>query len=196
MNLTRREVAKLGLLAAVAPAAFLTGCNLETDILDYAKVGKLAFDNVVALLESRGVIPAGGNNFTRDVDAAFDAVANAVTAFQSGNGTGTLAKISAALAAVTAAIQTFLAATNIPDSQLLSTILALVQIILETIEGFIDQLPNPPAAVRFTVHSRAGDILIAPKKRSLRQFKRDWNAMAKSHATPQVELPLSFWEKI
>ena len=199
MTLTRREFTKstaaLAAGAAVSSALELTGCNLETDILNYSKVGKAAFDSVVAMLEARGVLPAGGNQFTRAVDAAFDAVAAAVAAYQAGNGTGTLAEISAALAAVTAAISTFLGELNIPEASLLSLVLALVQIILETIAGFVSKLPAPPAPPITQFHTRRGDQLtVEPRVRTVRQFKRDWNAAAAGHA--ELQLKLTFWEHL
>lgn len=196
--LTRREFAKRTALATFSLASLtaISGCNLPQEILEYAAVGKGAFDNVVALLEARGVLPVGGNHFTQNVDAAFDAVAAAVNAISNGQG-GTLAKVAAALAAVTAAIQTFLSETNIPDAALIETVLALVQIILETIAGFASQLPNPPPLPGSVRLGRSGrSIVIVAKKRSLRQFKRDFNAMARSHAAPQVAVHESLWDKL
>lgn len=197
MNLTRREAIKTGAILTFSCASLtaMAGCNLETDILNYSHVGKAAFDSVVALLEARGVLPAGGNSFTRAVDAAFDAVAAAVAAYQTGNGTGTLAEIAAALDAVTGAISTFLSETNIADPPLLSLVLALLQVILETIAGFLTKLPAPPAPPITQFHTRRGDQLtVQPKLRTVRQFKRDWNAAAAGHA--ELQLKLTFWEHL
>ena len=197
MNLTRREFTKstaaLAAGAAVSSALELTGCNLETDILNYSKVGKAAFDSVVAMLEQRGVLPAGGTQFTRAVDAAFDAVAAAVAAYQAGNGTGTLAEISAALAAVTAAISQFLSETNIAEPPLLSLVLALLQVILGTIAGFLTKLPPVPAGLNHQP-GPGRQLSITPKLRTVRQFKRDWNAAAAGHA--ELQLKLTFWEHL
>lgn len=203
MNLTRREFTKIGTLTTLVVTAdfslALTGCNLPDEIKEYAAVGKLAFDNVVGLLEARGVLPAGGNNFTREVDAAFDAIAAAVSSYQAGNGAGTLGEIASALAAATAAIQTFLGETGIGDNALLETVLALLQIILDTLAGFLTKLPAPstlPPPQRTLAHHGHLPLAVQAHRRSLREFKRDWNAAAKSHAVPQVYVRESFWERL
>jgi len=200
MNLSRRDFNRLALAsAALGPAMLATGCNLETDILNYSKVGKQAFDNVVAILEADGVLPAGGNQFSKAVDAAFDAVTAAVNAFQAQNPTGTLADISAALVAVTTAINAFLSELNIPVPSTVTLVIALVSVILSTIAGFLTQLPPSPGAAATAIHVRkigARTFEITPKMRSVRKFKRDWNAAAKAGGHPEAELKLSFWESV
>jgi hypothetical protein len=207
MNLSRRDFNRLALAsAALGPAMLATGCNLETDILNYSKVGKAAFDNLVAILEADGVLPAGGDQFTKAVDSAFDAVTAAVNAFQAANPTGTLADISTALVAVTTAINTFLGELNIPVPSTVTLVIALASVILSTIAGFLTKLPPSPAATAIVAKLASGAsiasrshmqmIPIAPKARSVRKFKRDWNAAAKTGGHPEAELRLSFWESV
>ena len=195
MNLTRREAIKTGAILTFSCASLtaMSGCNLETDILNYSKVGKAAFDSVVAMLEQRGVLPAGGTQFTRAVDAAFDAVSAAVAAYENKDAGGTLAAISAALDAVTAAISQFLAETNIAEPPLLSLVLALLQVILGTIAGFLTKLPPVPAGLNHQP-GPGRQLSITPKLRTVRQFKRDWNAAAAGHA--ELQLKLTFWEHL
>lgn len=203
-RLTRRQftVRASSLLASIGllPLLTSTGCflsSLYADILKYVPVGLAAFSSVVSILASDGII---GNPIAAAIAAivalvnkGFADLQTAVNAYEaapSSQKTTELMSVSTALSTAEAYIQQFWANLTIPDPQEASLIQGLLGIIVSTLLGFATQLPAVSAATSPALAMRASlarTIVVTPKKRSVAQFRHDFNALLKGtthdHAT-------------
>jgi hypothetical protein len=208
-NAGRREfVGHLGKgAAAIALGGTLElgGCaalpkNVFTDILNWIPVAEDAVQGIIAVLESAGLINPAAAAIEVTINAAFKQLEADVKAYQAITPppVGALAEIEAALGILVTNFQAFLAAIQVPNSPLLTAVVELVQIIMETIAGFENKLP---ATVKTAIASRTFRIgfhvySFAPKHRTIRAFKKDWNRAAAAGGHSEIEIPLSFWEKV
>jgi hypothetical protein len=178
----------LGSLVSVTTACPAWVSNLYADILKYAPVALNAFSAVLSILSASGIPMAGILAvIIADAKAAFADIQVAVQQYQAapaGQKTGLLGAISEAIAVAEATLQKFWSDLSIPDVKLASLIEGLLGIITSTLMGFATQLPAPitPAAQQMQ-RMKAGfpKLLTAPpQKRSLKQFKNDFNAKLKA----------------
>lgn len=185
MMQTRRQFAgtlskaALGLFAFSATFA-LTGCNAVTDLENWIPVGLTAVSQIVKLLGP--IIPAPVTAAVALIQAGFAAVLTAIQNYKAGS--GVLADIINGVSAVESAFSSFFASLNVP-SALLDTIEGLAAIILSTIQAFAASITPGPAPVA-AVNGKA--VAVTPKKRSVKQFKSDWNSECKLAGHPEAEL--------
>jgi hypothetical protein len=197
MTLTRRQFATRGasLLGAlgILPLLTSTGCWLSSvyaDIIKYVPIGLSAFSSIVSILSGAGVIgvPIGAAiaGIVALVNKGFADLQTAVNSYQSAPAASKsilLGAISTALSTVEAYIQQFWSNLTIPDAQLASLVEGLLGVITSTLLGFASQLPAPAPSAALTMRaSLRKTINVAPKKRSLRQFRDDFNALLKGTA--------------
>lgn len=189
MELTRRMFGKsigtLGLVAALGNIITSTACGLFDSILAYVGVGLQAFGSVVDLLAGAGVIPPGEGTLLHlainAVKVGFADVQAAVTAYDNAppDQKGTLkGKISVVLAILEADIQKFWDDLKIPDSKLASLVQGLLGIILSTLAAFQTQLPAPPKLAKVEASKNfSRRIVYTPKKRSVKDMRKDFNQL-------------------
>lgn len=195
--ITRRSFATLigkggamfGIGSIVSTTSAFLACpawvsNLYSDILKYAPVALNAFNAVLQILAGNGISTAGILTvIIVSAKAAFADIQVAVQQYQAasaGQKTGLLGAISEAIAVAEATLQKFWSDLVIPDAKLALLIQGLLGIITSTLMGFATQLPAPvtPAAQQMQRMKASFPKLLKapPQKRSLAQFKRDFNA--------------------
>jgi hypothetical protein len=208
----RRKFLKQGFFAALGArmllagatggaALFMMGCNVFEDIENWVPVGLAAFQSVVSLLASAGVInpvaDAGINLLISAITNAFNQIVADVKAYQAITPApaGALQKIQATLSIIVQNLQAFLNSINVTDSKLLDTIVGLAQIILSTIAAFENDLvakgaqPGTMSPTRRThLSHNARTIQIVPQARTVNQFISDFNSTAAAHGHPEVHL--------
>jgi hypothetical protein len=190
--LTRREFSQRAgffvLLASLGSGVISQiGCDFGSvfsKIKDWIKLGIGSFQSIVDLLAASGVIPMGAGTVIDMaitlVKAAFTDLTNAVTQYENApaDQKSTFAgKLSTMLAVLESTIGTFWADLKIPDTNLSKLIEGLVNIVISTIAGFSTQLPAPAPAAAAKLSAARAVHAVAPVKRSISQFKRDFNAL-------------------
>jgi hypothetical protein len=184
----------------------LEGCSVSsvfTDLLNWIPVGEAALNGIVTLLQGAGVIPPGVSAIVTTIEAAFAQLEADVKLYQSINPppAGALAKVEAAIEILIQNFQTFLQSINVSDSVLLTTIVGLVQIIMSTIAAFQAQMPASTLGVKThllgaSFRVGANSYTFAPKHRTRRAFKKDWNKVATAGGHPEIEMKLTLLEHL
>jgi hypothetical protein len=106
---------------------------------------------------------------------------------------GPISDVANAVSDVETSFQNFFASLNIPAA-LLNTIEALGTVILSTLQGFANLVLGTTTASM--VYKLAGrTVAFTPQKRTIRRFKKDYNAAAVAGGHPEIEMKLGFWEK-
>ena len=213
MNLTRRQFNRavpttiaalamrpllLGL--AVGGAVSLEGCNVVSDIQAYIPVAEEALGIVVNLLTAAGVLHPGSATIVADADVAFAAILAAIQSYLNAppaDKATLLEKITTAVQSAENAIQAFLNQINIPGSNLnlLNLIFGLLNVILSTLAGFLGQLPVPVTMHLVMKYPVPVPLSITPKVRSVRAFKKDWNAVVKQYSHPEAQIHFTVVER-
>lgn len=186
----------LTVTALASVVSITTACptwlmNLYADIMKYVPVGLAAFNAILNILTGAGVIPPGAGTAVEAianlVKVAFADLQAAITQYQNAPAADKatlLGEISVALATVEANLQAFWSNLNIPDVNLANIIEGLLGVILGTLAAFAAQLPAPPAAPDTNsklgvARSRRANlqklIRVTAKKRTVKQFKADFN---------------------
>jgi hypothetical protein len=172
------------LLLAFGSTVFLGGCNAVSDLENWIPVGLTALAAIVKLLGP--LVPPQVAAAIAIVQAAFSAVLTAIKNYKAG--TGVLSDIANAIAAVESAFQSFFASLNVPQS-LLDIIEGLGEIIISTIQGFANEIGPAPVATAVAVSIGGNKTFsVKPAKRSLKQFKHDWNAQCVKFGHPESQL--------
>jgi hypothetical protein len=172
--------AKWLMIALFAPTILMTGCNAITDLENWIPVALTAVSQIVKLLGP--LVPPQVTAAIAVIQAAFAALLTAIQNYKSGS--GVLADIANAISAVESAFSSFFASLNV-SSTLVATIEGLAAIIISTIQAFANEIgPAPPAML--AVNGKA--VPVTPKKRSVKQFKSDWNAECASLGHPEAKL--------
>jgi hypothetical protein len=187
MQLTRRKFATTSAkifiaIFALGSSAMLGGCSAVSDLEAWIPVALSAVSSIVKLLGP--VIPAPVATIITLIQAGFSALLTAIQNYKSGG--GLLSDISAAIAAIESSFQQFFASLNVP-SGLLSLIEGLAGVILSTIEAFAAEIspsPAPAVAARLSYTT----VQVAPVKRSVKTFKRDFNQICKQYGHAESEL--------
>jgi hypothetical protein len=206
--MNRRTFAKTGtgfsLLLLSSGASFLIyGCNVYDDLYNWIGVGIASLNSMVTILKANGIIPAAG--IVNAILGALNAVRAAIDEYRSTvpAPVGALAKIETALNDAVSQFGTFLRSLSIPGFGLFSMIAALVDVILSTIAGFKNRLP--PIAQKLNVTMQIAQLTgkaVIPKHRTIRVFKKDWNAVLDTGPSLDVTVPqsayhsISFWEHL
>ena len=198
-TLTRRAFAKLstsgiGLFVAFGSLLSMTGCTLMDKISSYVGIGLSAFNSVIVILSTAGVIPPGLGVpiqlLITAVKAAFADVSAAIAAYENapaGDKSTLLGKVTTALAAVELKLQQFWNDLSIPDVKLASLIESLLGLITSTISAFITQLPPAPKpAPPIPQPAQLSRRLSAPpQKRTVSQFRKEFDAIVTAGGYPQ-----------
>jgi len=212
MAITRREFA--GHLATGAAAIALggatiemSGCNVWTDIENWIPLGIAAVNSILAILEANGVpLAAPIQLIVNTIQAGFTALEAAIKEYQSTTPApvGVLQKIETIFTDIVNNFGTFLTQLGLKGG-LLSLISSLVQIILSTISGFMNELPSV-ATRALVAHTglKAGSMTVPvlPIKRTRRGFKKDWNNTCYGAPAIGVQCPpaayfsVSFFESL
>jgi hypothetical protein len=184
MKLSRRgfatSVTKWMMILLFAPTIVMTGCNAVSDLENWIPVALTAVSQIVKLLGP--AIPAPVSAAIAIIQAAFAALLSAIQNYKKGS--GVLADIANGIAAVEAAFNSFFATLNVP-SALIDTIEGLAAIIISTIQAFAGEI-GPGPAPTLAINGKA--IPVTPKKRSINQFKSDWNTECVLRGQPQAEI--------
>ena len=189
MNPTRRQfvghLAKgAAVIAVIGSAGALTSCNVVDDIANWIPIGVAALNSALTILSANGILlPPGVQLIVNATQAALNALSAAAKEYLAITPppVGALAVLQAALKAVVDNFSTFLQGlVGITNSGLFNAIAAIVQLILSTIAGFMNQLPTSAGTkgVLMAASLKAGNVSvpIIPKARSRRAFKKEFNA--------------------
>lgn len=183
MAVTRRNLMKsLGVLAltSLLPACF---SNLYESIQKYVPVAILAFDVILEILAANGVAIASTlAPVVNAVKVALAEIAAAVAEYQHATGDGkpsAAKKVAEALRIAQNRLDEFWERLNLSSHELKETIRALLGIIISTLEGYYNRLPE---AARSPVPvGPAVGLTVIPEARTLSQFRRDFNQALKDH---------------
>jgi hypothetical protein len=175
-----------------------TGCSAITDIIHWIPVALVALNSIQNLLGP--ILSPVINSTLTPIKTAFSDLLAAAQAYNSDTNPAdkatNLAKIQTFLNNITTSFQNLI--TSIPGGAIASLVLGLVQIILSTIAGFVNELPTTPAPA--VTMSRMLSIngqsipIIAVKNPTNRGFKKSWNAAVESGGHPEMKMSLSFGE--
>jgi phage-related minor tail protein len=203
------RLAGLGAMVLVlGQSAFLAGCNLWSDILNWIPVGEAALNSILAVLTGNGVIISPAiQALVTTIEAGFTALTAAVKEYQSTvpAPVGALAKVQTAFKDIVDNFGTFLQALTVPNS-ILGIITGLAGIVLSTIGAFVNKLPvalgakTSLAGMTLTVNGKA--VPVVPQERTRRAFKHAWNGQldgakkAGVNIPAKAYLPVSFFEHL
>jgi hypothetical protein len=187
-----KGAATLGLLSTMTIDAACSFGTVFADILKYVGVGLTSFQSVVDLLAGAGIIPIGTgaaiDTIIALIKAGFADLQTEVTAYNNApaaDKTTLEGKISVILANLQTSLQNFWSQLTIPDANLASTVEGLIGVILSTLAGFATQLPAAPATL--TAKLAGKTISYTAKKRTVHQFKNDFNAVLVAHGYKTVK---------
>lgn len=198
MRISRRNFGKLWSSAALFVTAgttpFLTGCNVFSDILNWTSVAGVAINEIVMALGP--LMPPGAGPIILLIKAFLTDLAAAVTEYQ-GDTNPTdkatlLAKIRTILGDIATNFQAFL--TQITgNNPVVGVVLALAQVLLSAIAGFLGELPTPtPPIVLMKIVSVtiAGQTrAVTPKYyKRVQTFRADWNVVCVEEKHPELEI--------
>ena len=197
-SLTRRAFATtIGKFTAVlgigTTVSMTTACpawlqSIWTDLKDYAPTVLAAVATVISILTGAGVLSLP---LSAIISGIVSLISKAITDLQvavnnyqtapSSQKSTLLGQVATALADAEANIQAFWSDLTIPDPQLAATIQNLLAVVVSTLQGYINSLgvtPSPTPAVMARA-SLSRTINVPAKRRSLSQFKSDFNAVLK-----------------
>jgi hypothetical protein len=212
MATTRREfIGHLGLGAATVATLGtatlgMSGCNVWTDLESWIPVGISAVNGILSILEMNGIVIAAPIQLiVNTIQAAFTALEAAVKEYQSTTPppVGVLQKIETIFQDIVSNFGTFLTQLGLSGG-ILSVISSLVQIILSTIAGFMNELPSASTrtlVAHATLKTGSATVPVLPHKRTRRAFKKSFNGTLDSASSvgvsvpPAAYLPVSFFEK-
>lgn len=170
----------------------LSCASIFADILKYVPVALQAFTAILDILSGGGIAIGADAAITMAINlvkAGFADLQVFVQQYDSAPAAdkSTLAgKIATGINLVIGDIQAFWVSLKLPDSDLAAIVQGLLAIILSTLEGFLPSLPAPVSAAALTVHIGKA-IAYTPQKRSVKQFRKDFNAqLAKSGYKPKL----------
>lgn len=201
MNPTRRGFLRMTgtgalVLSTGGAGVLIEGCNAGTvfqDILNWVPTAEAAFAGIVTILNP--FLTPAVSAIIGMVNAAFQVVVTAVNEYEAAPAADkatALGKIRVALTAVSDQIQAFLSAINIPGNPLIAVVLGLAQVIISTIEGFLNKIPAPAGAkvhlARSSLHCSGVTVVVVPKVRTLSAFKATYNQVADTNGHPEIEL--------
>jgi hypothetical protein len=190
-TLAARGAAMLGLTSTVAMTA---GCpaflsSIYTDIKAYGPTVLAAIATVISILVSGGVLAMPLAAAISSIIALISkSIADLMTAVNNylnapaANKSTLLGVVATDLADAEANVQQFWNDLTIPDPALATLVKNLLSVVISTLQGYINALPaqaasSTPAMVKR--NSLPNLINVPAKRRSLSQFKSDFNAYLK-----------------
>lgn len=208
--ISRRDFGKYvgtGALAITVGSSVLVldGCNVAQDIVNWEPTAVNALTGIENILLANGI--TFGPTVTLALTALKAALTDVLGAAQEYLATtpppvGTLQKLKTALQDVVDNFGDFLTNLNLPGGSLFNLITGLVQIILGTIMGFVNQLPSGTTVVASSFAVGKVHISIIPVNRPTnRGFKKSWNSTLKAGSSgvncpPSAYFKLNFFEKV
>ena len=186
------------MLLASSASMFIYGCNVYDDLYNWIGIGIASLNSIVSILKANGIIPA--ETIVNAVLGALNAVRGAIDEYKSTSPppVGTIAKIETALKDAVDQFTAFLRSISFSSAAgLFSLIAGLVQIILSTIAGFQNRLPVIAKAANLQISSGLAiaaqtiGVQIVPKQRTVRAFKKDYNAQLDNGPSHDVIVPKS-----
>lgn len=199
MKLSRREFGKrtsLGLLfAALGAPLFTSGCNIVADLIAYIPWITRALNAITSILGS--FLPPGAAVIISVIVAALADLQAALVEYQADpvltDKDTLLHKIETFLKDITQNFQQFLDAMAV-NGPIASVVLGIIQVVLSTLGWFamkfaaMTNRPMLPMAKPMSLRAQNQYIFITPTQRSLKQFKKDFNAVvyANGHAEQQM----------
>jgi hypothetical protein len=197
MQFTRRTFAQAALkgvatLGVIGVAAGNLACptagNVYDNIIKYAPTALSAFAAILALLAGAGV-PIGPEVLitVAAVKLGMADLQTVIAQYQAAPSyekTTLVGKIAEALNAVEESLQKFWSDLKIPDPKLTDTVQGLLGILVSTLMGFSTQLP--PVAASAARMALKKSLSVPAKKRSLSQFKAEFNALMKQKGFTQT----------
>jgi hypothetical protein len=191
--LTRRNF--IGTLSAAGIGALtipLVECN-STDVWheieQWVPVGIQAFQSILALVAP--LAAPGIDAIAQLVEAGFASLSAAIDAYLNAPAAdkATLSqKIILIFNDITNNIQSFLTAIGQSSNPIVKIAVALIQIIVSTIEGFLKQImPAPPVPVSFKVGRDT--VTVVPVVRSRKDFIAAFNEECIASGHPEAKLP-------
>ena len=200
----------LTLAAAGGTSLVMSGCDVYTEIFNWAGIGLDSFNEVVNLLEDDGVIsPVVGAPITVLITAIQAGLAQIKADVQEYKSTtpppiGTLAKIELALSIAASNFQAFLTSIRVSDNKLAQLVIGAITIILNAIGGFVSQLGNAVTnptlrswVLKRTISIHDGiKVEITPTVYSDRSFKRAFNKVMRTGGHSERQLHMSMGEHL
>ena len=190
--MNRREFSKTvgtgALVLATGGMAVTDGCswgNVIADLKNWIPIALSALSSILKILSIN-------NPIITLIQAGFAALLAAITNYQAG--TGVLSDVTNAITDIEQNFQNFFASLNVPQG-LLNTIEGIGTIILSTLQAFTNEL-NPAgttASATFKVGGRVTSF--TPQKRTIQQFKNDYNTAVVAGGHPEISMKVGFWEK-
>jgi hypothetical protein len=197
--ISRRAFTKVLLLLTVGASVIsLDGCSTVDDILNWAPIGLAAFNGVITLLESYGMIFLTNPALMAAITAVRTAFADLI---QDANlyksitppPVGALAEIEAMLSLIAQNIKTMFSEITANYSPVVNLVIGLVQLILGVIAGFQNQLGvsgntgtmTLSDSFRFKVVDQTFSY-VPIKNPSLKKFRHDWNKICASQGHPEI----------
>ena len=197
--MNRREFSKkmsgMLLFAAGAFSITMTGCNVFDDILSWIPVGIAAIDGVVTVLGP--LVGPGPAAIIALIKGAFADLVAAVTQYRNdanpADKATLVAKIRTLLSDIVTNFQSFLNALNLGANPIVTIVIGLANVILSTIAGFMNQLPQPAGTKSMTlassVHVGAQTMRVVPKHyKNVGDFKHEYNAVCSAGGHPEISL--------
>lgn len=186
------KAGKLLLLAlGIGPAIALEGCNVVSDLIHYIPVIVGALNAIESIL---GVlIPAPAFAIIVGIKGALADIQAAAVEYQADMNPADKAtlwhRILTFLHDVVDNFQQFLDALA-AAGPILGVIIGIVNVVLSTLAWFADQMPVPVTPMSFPVSLKADRqvIFITPVKRSIAQFKKDFNEVVIVNGHPEQRL--------
>jgi hypothetical protein len=197
-GISRREfgghlVKGAAVVALAGTTLELDGCNVFSDIETWIPVGIDAVNGILAVLSENGVVLPPQVSLTVGlIQAGLTALKGAIVEYQSTTPppVGALQKIETIFQDIVNNFGMFLQGLNLPGGSLFTLIASLVQVILTTIAGFVNQLPTGTTTVSATLRvSATQTVPVLPVARSKRRFKKDYNSVLDGGAGLGVKVP-------
>lgn len=175
---------------AIGSALTLQGCNAIADIEAWIPTGENAVNAILSILTANGVpISPAITAAVALVEDALNALMAAAKEYQATTPppVGALAKLQAALSAVSDQFQNFVSQLSGIAGTVLAVVISLVKVIISTIGGFVSQLPASPSLM---AHLNSRPMIAAPPVlRSTDDFKHTWNDQLQSASKTGVACP-------
>jgi hypothetical protein len=196
MTLTRREFVELGLVSTIGGSTLLTleGCN-ATDVWHqietWVPVGIDAFDSILAIVDP--LMAPGAAAIALLVKAGFASLASAIDGYlnaPASEKTTWAAKVKLILSQLGTDLQSFLSAVNLSGNPIVKVVVALVQVIVDTIAGFLGKVV-PAAASSFPQTFRVGreTIHVEPMLRDRKKFVAAFNNACVANGHSELQIP-------
>jgi hypothetical protein len=200
--MTRREFGKRAgfsfgtlwlALASGTSAFFMSGCGVFQDIIDWEPVGLFSFNAVVTLLQGAGLVNPVMNPLIVAVRAAMADLLKDAQNYVSTTPppSGVLQKLEIALTDIISNIKDILSQIAV-SNPILSLVTSLVMILVSALESFLNQvqtkmgnrkMARPPLTLKISNQT----ITVVPKKRTLSQYKTEWNSSVDAAGHPELE---------